>query len=89
MTRRPAPKLTTYQRARVRSMIEDEGATRAEAIAWVLAMEDAVSAGDYDRARTLWYYLTCGWHEVPSGTFAELSMDPRLVPARPSTTEQE
>lgn len=30
-----APKLTKDERAKVRSMIEDEGATRAEALAWV------------------------------------------------------
>jgi hypothetical protein len=31
--------LTAEQRQRVREMVEDEGATRAEAVAWVLAFE--------------------------------------------------
>jgi hypothetical protein len=33
------PKLTAAQRKRVRELVEDEGHTRAEAIAWVLAFE--------------------------------------------------
>jgi hypothetical protein len=32
-------RLTAEQRQRVREMVEDEGATRAEAVAWVLAFE--------------------------------------------------
>lgn len=36
------PKLTSAQRAKVRSLIEDEGNTRAEAVARVLAFEPAV-----------------------------------------------
>lgn len=32
-----APKLTAEQRRRVREMMQDEGATHAEAVAWVLA----------------------------------------------------
>jgi hypothetical protein len=32
-----APKLTKVQRAAVKSLIEDSGYTRAEAVAWVLA----------------------------------------------------
>jgi hypothetical protein len=37
------PKLTREQSARVRELVEDEGNTRAEAIAWVLAFEPAVA----------------------------------------------
>lgn len=37
------PRLTREQSARVRSLIEDEGETRAAAVAWVLAFEPAVS----------------------------------------------
>jgi len=33
------PKLTPAQRARVKELIEDEGYTRAEALAWVLTLE--------------------------------------------------
>lgn len=33
------PTLTPAQRRRVRELMEDEGHTRAEAVAWVLAME--------------------------------------------------
>jgi hypothetical protein len=39
-----APKLTAVQRRHVRAMMEDEGATRAEAVAWVRAFEPAVVA---------------------------------------------
>jgi hypothetical protein len=28
--------------------------------------ESRLTDEEYDRAKTLWYYLTCGWHEVPS-----------------------
>lgn len=42
---RPAkPSLTKAQRRRVRELIEDEGHTRAEALAWVLAFEPAVAS---------------------------------------------
>lgn len=37
------PKLTKEQRAKVRSMVEDEGCTRAEAMAWVTHFEAAHS----------------------------------------------
>lgn len=37
MRRTVAPRLTAAQRAAVRSLMEDEGQTRAEAVAWVLA----------------------------------------------------
>jgi hypothetical protein len=33
------PKLTTAQRAKVREIMEDEGESRASAVAWVLAFE--------------------------------------------------
>ncbi len=36
-----APKLTAAQRKRVRELMVDEGQTRAEAVAWVLAFEPA------------------------------------------------
>lgn len=36
-------KLTAEQRKRVREMMTDEGASRAEAVAWVLAFEPKVS----------------------------------------------
>lgn len=36
-SKKPAAKLTPEQSRRVREMIADEGATRAEAVAWVLA----------------------------------------------------
>lgn len=39
--KKPAPKLTAEQKRRVRSLMEDEGQTRAEATAWVLAFETA------------------------------------------------
>jgi hypothetical protein len=42
--RKPAkarPRLTREQAARVRELIEDEGQTRAAAVAWVLAFEPA------------------------------------------------
>jgi len=35
------PRLTAAQRRRVRELVEDEGESRASAIAWVLAMEPA------------------------------------------------
>ncbi len=35
-------KLTREQAAKVRSLIEDEGCTRAEAVAWVLAFESTL-----------------------------------------------
>ena len=34
-----APRLTAAQRRRVRVLMEDEGESRASAVAWVLAME--------------------------------------------------
>jgi hypothetical protein len=37
--RKPSPKLTKAQRARVRELMTDEGSSRAEAVAWVLAFE--------------------------------------------------
>ena len=36
-----APKLNAHQKRRVRELMEDEGNTRAEAVAWVLAFEPA------------------------------------------------
>jgi hypothetical protein len=36
---KPGARLTPAQRRRVRELIEDEGQTRAEAIAWVQAFE--------------------------------------------------
>lgn len=36
-----AAKLTREQRAKVRSLMEDEGWSRAEAVAWVLRFEPA------------------------------------------------
>ena len=38
------PALTKAQRRRVRELIEDEGHTRAEALAWVLAFEPEVAS---------------------------------------------
>lgn len=35
------PKLTKEQRRRVRELMQDEGNTRAEAVAWVLHFEPA------------------------------------------------
>lgn len=35
----PKPKLSPSQRARVRELMTDEGQSRAEAAAWVLAFE--------------------------------------------------
>lgn len=37
--RKPAPKLTAEQRRKVKEKVVDEGCTRAEAVAWVLAFE--------------------------------------------------
>lgn len=42
--RRPAQTLTADQRRRVRSLVADEGYTRAQAVAWVLAFEPPASA---------------------------------------------
>lgn len=39
MQRASRPKLTAKQRRRVRELVEDEGETRASAVAWVLAFE--------------------------------------------------
>lgn len=44
MQRASRPRLTAVQRRRVRELVEDEGETRASAIAWVLGMEPEVSA---------------------------------------------
>ena len=41
MSRARSPKLNAEQRAAVRSLVEDGGYTRAEAVAWVLEMEGA------------------------------------------------
>jgi len=46
--KRRGPQLSREQRARVRSMIEDEGQTRAEAVAWVLAFEPATEPHSND-----------------------------------------
>jgi len=39
MAKQAGPKLTAEQKRKVKSLIEDEGQTRAEAVAWVLAFE--------------------------------------------------
>jgi len=39
-----APKLTADQKRRVRELMEDEGETRASAVAYVLAFEPATKA---------------------------------------------
>lgn len=44
MNRKPAPKLTKDQRLRIKELMEDEGSSRAEAVAWVLALEPAAKA---------------------------------------------
>ena len=41
-----SPRLTAAQRRRVRELMEDEGETRASAVAWVLNMEPA-GVGEY------------------------------------------
>lgn len=38
-TKKSASKLTAEQRRKVREMVVDEGCTRAEAVAWVMAFE--------------------------------------------------
>lgn len=43
MQRASRPKLTATQRRRVRELVEDEGETRASAVAWVLAFEPEVA----------------------------------------------
>lgn len=41
MSARKAPKLTAEQRRLVKALMQDEGESRAAAVAWVLAMEVA------------------------------------------------
>lgn len=40
----PKTKLTAAQKRRVRELMEDEGHTRAEAVAWVLAFEPELAS---------------------------------------------
>ncbi len=51
-------KLTSAQRKRVREMMTDEGQTRAEAVAWVLAFEPAPPALSAEEVRALSFYVT-------------------------------
>ena len=47
----PRPKLTPAQRAKVRSLVEDEGWSRAEAVAWATTFREPDPDVEIDRRR--------------------------------------
>lgn len=67
-----APKLTAEQKAKVKSLMDDEGESRAAAVAWVLAMEPKPAPVGGER------FLFMGQQEDPEFDTIEARGDVRI-----------